>query len=110
MTGWELPTAVELGGFARRQLVVNGTKATVELKPLEWYVEGMKGLQTGRTVCTSPKWHEWGETDKSPVINRYDAMIASFAQMVRDEKVNEYTLDYELELFKTVLESCGVKN
>jgi len=91
--------------FAQR----NGMKGTVELRPLEWYVEGMKGLQTGRMVCTSPKWHEWGETDKSPAINRYDAMIASFAQMVHGEKVNEYTLDYELELFKMVLECCGVK-
>ena len=61
----------------------------MELKPLEWYVEGMKDLQTGRMVCNSPKWHVWGETDNNPAINRYDAMIASFARMV--------------------LECCGVK-
>ena len=29
-------TAVEIGGFERRQLVVCGTKGTVELKPFEW--------------------------------------------------------------------------
>ena len=29
-------TAVEPGGFERRQLVVCGTKGTVEIKPLEW--------------------------------------------------------------------------
>ena len=31
--------ATEMGGFARRQLVGAGTKKTVELKPLEWYIE-----------------------------------------------------------------------
>ena len=37
-------------------------------------------------------------------------MMASFAAMVRGEKENPYTLDYELALYKLVLECCGVKD
>lgn len=99
-------SAVELGGFARRQLVVTGTKATVELNPLEWYTKDGKGLQTGRTVRTSASWHEDGIREWSPLIDRYDAMMDSFAGMVRGEKENPYTLDYELELYKTLLKCC----
>lgn len=99
-------TAVELGGFARRQLVVNGTKATVELNPLEWYTEDLKGLQTYRTVRTSTNWHKSEEKEKSEVLDRYDNMMYSFAEYIRGKKKNSYTLDYELELYKTILETC----
>lgn len=100
-------TAVELGGFERRQLVVNGTKATVELKPLEWNAPDSTGIQTDRVVRTSGGWHELGKQEKSFVFDRYDNMMCSFAKMVRGEKENPYTLDYELDLYKTVLEACG---
>lgn len=99
-------TAVELGGFARRQLVVNGTKATVELNPLEWYMDDFKGLQTYRTIRTSTDWHKSEEKEKSEVIDRYDNMLNSFAEYIRGEKENPYTLDYELELYKTILRCC----
>lgn len=100
-------TAVEVGGFARRQLVVNGTKATVELNPLEWYTDDLKGLQTVRTVRTSTDWNKWDEMEKSTVVDRYDHMMYSFAEYIRGEKENPYTLDYELELYKTVLKACN---
>lgn len=99
-------TAVELGGFERRQLVVNGTKATVELNPLEWLLPDFSGLQTGRTVRTSNDWNKKTEREYSIPCNRYDNMLKSFAGYVRGEK-NPYTLDYELELYKTILKSCG---
>jgi hypothetical protein len=34
-------------------------------------------------------------------------MMASFAAMVRGEKENPYAYDYELELYKMVLQCCG---
>lgn len=100
-------TAVELGGFERRQLVVNGTKATVELNPLEWYLPDGSGLQTGRTVRTSTNWNEKTEKVFSGPLDRYDTMMRSFAAYVRGEKENPFTPDYELELYKTVLTACG---
>jgi len=99
-------TAVELGGFERRQLVINGTKATVELKPLEWYIPDTENLQTQKTVRTSLNWHAKGEKELSTPCNRYDPMMKSFAEYVRGEKINPYSLDYELELYKTILKCC----
>lgn len=100
-------TAVELGGFERRQLVVNGTKATYELNPLEWNLPDFSGLQTGRTIRTSTNWHTKGEKEISAPYDRYDDMMRSFAEYVRGEKQNPYSPDYELELFKAVLKACG---
>lgn len=100
-------TAVELGGFERRQLVVNGTKTTVELNPLEWYLPNSNELQTGRVVRTSTNWNEKTEKEFSNPCDRYDNMMRSFAEYVRGKKQNPFTLDYELELYKTVLEACG---
>ena len=33
-------------------------------------------------------------------------MMLSFAEMVRGEKKNPYTYDYELELFKVIMKAC----
>lgn len=100
-------TAVELGGFARRQVVVSGTKATVEINPLEWYLSGNQKMQVSRAVRTSPHWHTDCEKEVSSAVDRYDDMIRSFAQMVRGKTENPYTPDYELELYKLLLECCG---
>lgn len=97
--------AGELGGFVRRQLVVTGTKATVELKPLEILRDGAQ--YTDKTEYTSEDWHLPGERSTSPRYDRYDEMMASFAAMVREERENPYSYDYELELYKTVLRCCG---
>ena len=100
--------AVERGGFARRQLVVTGKRMTVELNPLEWYVPGTPNLQTTRYIRYNKKWLEWNEPEKLEPMNRYDPMMTGFAQIVRGERENPYTPDYELELFKLVLKACGV--
>ena len=99
--------AVERGGFARRQLVVTGKRMTVELNPLEWYVPGTPNLQTTRYIRYNKKWLEWNEPEKLEPMNRYDPMMSGFAQIVRGERENPYTPDYELELFKLVLKACG---
>ena len=103
-------TAVELGGFSRRQLVVNGTKKTVELNPLEAYApNSYTRLTTKRVERDSMDWRAEYAVEKSEVFDRYTDMLTSFAQMVRGEKKNPYTLEYELELYKTVLKACGEK-
>ena len=98
-------SAVELGGFERRQLVVTGSKKTVEIKPLEWW-EG-SNITTTRRTATDPLWRGVGEVETTPTFNRYDTMMQSFAAMVRGEKENPWSYDYELELYKLVLKACG---
>lgn len=99
-------SAVELGGFKRRHIVVSGTKKTVEIRPLEW------GNYTAFTANRSThdnknySFHSLDET--SAPFNRYDAMMRSFAEMVCGERENEYSYDYELELYKLLLKTCEV--
>ncbi len=100
-------TAIEVGGFDRRQLVINGSKKTVELKPFEVVVDGSV-IYTKKTEYTnSAVFTAGGEESKTELFDRYDTMMASFGKMVLGEKENPYTYDYELELYKTVLKACG---
>lgn len=101
--------AAEIGGFVRRQLVVSGTKGTVELKPLEILIRESKYLQyTDKTEYTdADDWFTLGEGSRTELFDRYDDMLMAFAAMVRGEKANPYTADYELELFKVLLKCCG---
>lgn len=99
-------TSAEVGGFIRRQLVVTGTKKTVEIKPLEVNVPGGQYTQTTE-YDEAENWNCAGTTKRTEVHDRYDAMVASFAAMVRGDIENPYTYDYELELYKTLLECCG---
>ena len=103
-------SAVELGGFARRQIVVTGSKKTVEIKPLEMYgnSEDNSILYTDKTEYVKPGWRESGNKSRSEIFERYDTMMATFAKMIRDEIININTPDYELELYKTVLKCCGI--
>jgi len=104
-------TAVEFGGFERRQLVVCGTKGTVELKPLEWFSDECPGmfspLTTGVREAFDENWHAKGEYHDTPVYGRYDAMFRSFAAYVNGEKKNPFDYEYERKLHKLILKACG---
>ena len=99
--------SAEFGGFERRTLTVVGTKGTVEIRPLEWLTNQKANLTTDKTEYTVADWHTRGIKTTGEVHDRYDAMMQCFASICRGEKVNEYTPDYELQLFKCVLEACG---
>ncbi|MBQ9803008.1 MAG: Gfo/Idh/MocA family oxidoreductase [Clostridia bacterium] len=98
-------TQAEHGGFMRRQLVITGTKGKFEVRPLEVTIK--YPLQyTAYTECMSEDWNDAGVSRRSPDHDRFTDMMLSFAAMVRGEKQNPYTYDYELALFKTVLKCC----
>ena len=103
-----ITNANQKGGFARRELVVTGSKKTVSLCPLEMYNEEEK-LFTTWAEYSDTAWGDRGTSRDSVPQDRYDSMMAGFAAMVRGEKENPYTLDYELELYKLVLKCCGVE-
>lgn len=97
--------ACECGGFLRRQLVVCGTKGSIKLEPLEVCVGAVQ--YTEKVENFHYEWHQNGECSRTELYDRYDPMMTSFAQMVAGEKTNPITLDYELQLYKTVLKACG---
>ena len=103
--------AAEPGGFARRQLVICGSKGTLELKPLEAFDEKFD-VYTGVRCTAADKAANWAYT--SPVVNskaenRYDNMMRGFAELVRGEHENPFGYDYELKLYKLLLRCCGVR-
>lgn len=101
--------AQEMGGYARRQLVVCGEKQTIEIKPLEMYdFADHRLLYSDVTVRTSPVWGDEGTTHRTASRDRYDTMMTAFAQMVNGEKENPYTYEYELALYRVLLAACGV--
>lgn len=96
----------EHGGFLRRQLVICGSKGTIELKPLEVYV----GEEIYTVVHKSPKendWHKPWTTIKTDTFDRYMAMMRHFAAVIQKKKENPYTYEYELGLYKLLLKACG---
>lgn len=106
-------TAVEYGGFERRQLVVVGTKGTVELRPLEWPSGGCADIYaahvTGVHECYSDAWIAEGERYESPLFGRYDGMFCAFARYVGGLEQNPFSYEYERKLHKLLLRACGVK-
>lgn len=110
----EYPTGVsfaktcmaEYGGFERRKLVVVGTKAAVELCPLEWLTKQKANQFTEKVDYTVFDWHTRGVRTKGEVHDRYDTMMEGFAAICRGEKQNEYTPDYELTLYRCLMDAC----
>lgn len=96
----------ERGGYARRQIVITGTKGSIEIKPLEVDI-GYPVLRTDYTECFSEKFTVLPERCESAPYHRYQAMMRAFAAMVGEGKQNPYTYDYELEMFKLLLQACG---
>ena len=94
----------ELGGFMRRQLVICGEKGTIEIRPLEVLTEG--GQYTVTREVFDSDWCSDGTATQTEVYDRYDAMMANFADLVHG-KENPYSYDYELGLYKLILRACG---
>ena len=102
--------STEIGGYDRRQLVICGAYETLEIRPLECVIPGDKEFMLCTERFSARK--EENKTivhthEKSEPFQRYEAMLFAFAEMVRGERENPYTLDYELELFRTILKCCG---
>jgi predicted dehydrogenase len=97
-------SAAEYGGFLRRQLVVAGECGTVEIKPLETCVSD--GQYTTVNECFFGDWHKPWNSYQTEIYDRYDDMMINFADIIRG-KVNPYSYDYELGLYRLILRSCG---
>ena len=113
---WEYPHAVatiratstEINGGSRRQLVVCGSKGTYQIMPLESPTRTMYSDTTMLRHHGSYSDDYASEERKlPPVAGRYDDMMLDFAAMVRGEKQNPYSYEYEYQLHRCILASCG---
>ena len=74
--------AAEVAGGGRRQIVVCGTKKTIEIKPIEIYDDG-----SASQMCTDVAYYQnntWEPDEKirSKGFDRYDGMMSHFADCV----------------------------
>ena len=103
--------AAEPGGFMRRQLVICGTKGTLEIKPLETLLEGDMVSTSIREYSVNENgacpWRSEGQLTVFEPYNRYDSMMLSFADMLRGKTENPYTPEYERALHRHLLRACG---
>lgn len=93
-----------MAGAARRQIVVCGSKGTVEIKPTETFNEEGKiftDLVMYRSDCGTKIRH------CSEPVGCYSLMMQGFAAMVRGEKENPYSYEYEAELYEILMKACG---
>lgn len=101
--------ASEVNGYDRRQIVITGTKGTVEIRPCERYVEG--GLSTTAKITTLKPgqnvWADTGEVIQSEPYNRYAPMLIRFAKAARGEGSMIFPYEYEKRLLETILKACG---
>ena len=96
----------EIGGFMRRQLVISGEKGTIEVKPLEYFESpGIQRTDFSESHVNEDSLGPWEHGTSEPY-HRYAAMMRNFAELVRG-KENPYSYDYELNLYKLILRSCG---
>lgn len=98
-------TAVEHNGYNRRQLIVCGSKGTIEIHPLE------RPMRLRETYIDDIDGTNYRDNAREVILpsatNRYDEMMLDFAEMVRGNKQNPYTYEYELMLHRACLKACG---
>ena len=96
----------ERGGYFRRSLVVTGSKANAVLCPLE---EGNEAnMTTTMNFCDQNSFGARGIVSTCEPFGRYRAMMRSFGDYVNGTKQNPFTLEYEFEVYKTLLKCCEV--
>ena len=66
-------------------------------------------LYTDKTDYTNPSWVHQGTKTRTEPHDRYDDMLSSFAAIVRGDKENPWSYEYELQLYRIVLAACGVE-
>jgi hypothetical protein len=72
---------------------------------LEWSEESE--IVSYRNIAREKKWKVLGEDSQTEPFDRYHAMLAHFARCVRGEQENEFTPDYELEVYRLLQACCG---
>lgn len=100
-------TSLEANGYHRRQLVVCGTKGTVEIKPMENPTKMSIAWMRSSGGPGAPDAREW--IDVPDFGGRYDAQIIDFARIVRGEIENPFGYDHELAVERTLLRACGIE-
>lgn len=106
--------AVEVNGFDRRQLVINGTRGSVRVEPIERRTGGpdVETIATAHvTFHEDGMAHPFGSAGEDVTFGpfgRYLEMMRDFAAIVHGERENRFDYDYELAVQRLLLRACGL--
>ncbi len=94
--------AVDVEGFARRQLTVSGTEGTFHIQPLD--------DPAVRLTLSKPRgeFRAGFQEIKLPKYQRYVDDAADMAAVIRGEKNFEFSYAHDLAVQSTLLEACGL--
>lgn len=96
-------TALEVDGFARRQLTVCGSEGTFHIQPLD-------DPAVRATFTTAHGEYRAGYQDiRFPKFERYVADAADMAAIVRGEKAPDFSYEHDLAVQETVLRASNVE-
>ena len=98
--------SVEPNGWGMRRIAVMGSKATVEIKPIELDVE-MHIATPDMTDDIYSSKSEKIEVEDVPAMSRYDEMVRDLYSYIVGEKENPYTYDHELLLQRTLFKAIN---
>ena len=110
-TSFVRTTAVERGGYRRRQIVAVGTKGACQIQPTEygerkgdWCTlhSDVRYVFESAFIASQPVY-------TTPAFHRYKNMLTSFYELAAGQKENPYTTDYEKKLHRLILQACGEK-
>ena len=108
--------ACEVSGDARRQMVITGTRGTIEIKPLENPVDVPGMFCANQISCriTYPNpmvaFDQRSEIVQFPPYGRYDSMMEDFYRIVRGEKETDYPPEYEEKVYHLLMKLCPEKS
>lgn len=99
-------TAVEIGGFDRRHIVIAGEKETIEISPTEYFVNGQLFSRSIYKAQEEIPGQTLGEVTYGPT-HRYKEMYEEFASICRGEIDNPYSYEYEIMVHDVLLAACN---
>lgn len=108
-TSFVKTNATECNGFNRRQLVITGSKGTIEIKPLEFTVGEDRLVRktfARQTLGVDVKWDDNSVNLDFEPEGRYIKMLLEFKKCVTSEIKNPYTYEYEARLHDLIIDSC----
>ena len=95
-------SAMEVDGFARRHMVVCGTKGTIFIEPLD------SPKQMVLTLANQQgKYAEGRQQVAMEPFTRYVADAEDFAKVIRGEKSLEWSIIHDLAVQETILKASG---
>lgn len=96
-------SSVEVNGWGRRQLVVSGSKGTINIVPLE---NPTTMTYSDLTITNQPYENVKVDVDVEdvPKSSRYDSMAMDFYDYIMGTKKNPFTYDHDYAVQKVITE------